>query len=146
MPSIDPDIETAIRNSFARQGFNTTLGAALTRIAAGEVDIGLTFSPHLTQQNGFLHAGVVTSLADNACGYAAMSLASADRNPLAVEFKISLLLPAIGDRFEARARVLRRGKTLTVVQADVFAISAAGEQRIATLLETVILRSGEPSR
>jgi len=146
MPSIDPDIEAAIRSSFARQGFNATLGAELTRIAAGEVDIGLAFSPHLTQQNGFLHAGVVTSLADNACGYAAMSLASADQNPLAVEFKISLLSPAIGDRFEARARVVRRGKTLTVVQADVFAISSAGEQRIATLLETVILRSGEPSR
>jgi acyl-coenzyme A thioesterase PaaI-like protein len=75
-----------------------------------------------------------------------MSLASADHNPLAVEFKISLLSPAIGDRFEARARVLRRGKTLTMVQADVFAISSAGEQRIATLLETVILRSGVPSR
>ena len=108
MPLIDPDIEAAIRSSFARQGFNATLGAALTRIAAGEVDIGLAFSPRLTQQNGFLHAGVVTSLADNACGYAAMSLASVDQNPLAVEFKISLLSPAIGDRFEARARVWYR--------------------------------------
>jgi uncharacterized protein (TIGR00369 family) len=136
----DPMSEAEVRESFDRQGFNVNLGATLTYIAPGEVHVGVSYAPHLTQQNGFLHAGVVASIADNACGYAAMSAAPTGHNPLAVEFKVNLLAPARGERFEARARVLRRGKTLSVIRADVFAIDGGKEEMIATMLETTILR------
>jgi uncharacterized protein (TIGR00369 family) len=136
----DPMSEAEVRESFDRQGFNANLGAALTYIAPGEVHVGVNYAPHLTQQNGFLHAGVIASIADNACGYAAMSAAPTGHNPLAVEFKVNLLAPARGERFEARARVLRRGRTLSVIRADVFAIEGAREEMIATMLETAILR------
>ena len=129
-----------VLDSFNQQGLTATLGASLTHVAAGEVWISVPFASHLTQQNGFLHGGIVTAIADTACGYAAMTLAPAGHNPLAVEFKINLLAPARGDRFEARATVLRNGATLTVARADVYAIAASGEQLIATMLETTILR------
>ena len=132
--------EAEVRESFDRQGFNVNLGATLTYIGPGEVRVGVRYAPHLTQQNGFLHAGVIASIADNACGYAAMSAAPSGHNPLAVEFKVNLLAPARGERFEARARVLRRGRTLSVVRADVFAITGTSEDMIATMLETAILR------
>jgi uncharacterized protein (TIGR00369 family) len=137
----EPMSEAEVRESFDRQGFNVNLGATLTYIAPGEVHVGVNYAPHLTQQNGFLHAGVVASIADNACGYAAMSAAPAGHNPLAVEFKVNLLAPARGERFEARARVLRRGNTLSVIRADVFAIRDGKEEMIATMLETTILRA-----
>jgi uncharacterized protein (TIGR00369 family) len=137
----EPMSEAEVRESFDRQGFNVNLGATLTYIAPGEVHVGVNYAPHLTQQNGFLHAGVVASIADNACGYAAMSAAPAGQNPLAVEFKVNLLAPARGERFEARARVLRRGRTLSVIRADVFAIRDGKEEMIATMLETTILRA-----
>ena len=133
--------EAEVRDSFDRQGFNVTLGATLTYLAPGEVHVTVPYAPHLTQQNGFLHAGVIASIADNACGYAAMSAAPAGHNPLAVEFKVNLLAPARGERFEARARVLRRGRTLSVIRADVFAITGTREDMIATMLETAILRA-----
>lgn len=138
--------EQGIHDSFNQQGLTKTLAATLTRVAAGEVWISVPFSPHLTQQNGFLHGGIVTAIADSACGYAAMTLAPAGHNPLAVEFKINLLAPAQGDRFEARASVLRSGATLTVARADVYAISSEGERLIATMLETTILRKLSPAR
>lgn len=138
-PSVSPH-ERAVRDSFRQHGLTQTLNASLTRIAAGEVSVAVPFSRHFTQQNGFLHGGIVTAIADTACGYAAMTLAPAGYNPLAVEFKVNLLAPAEGDTFEARAVVLRSGRTLTVVRADVFAISDAGETLIATMLETTILR------
>lgn len=136
----EPMSETEVRESFSRQGFNANLGATLTYIAPGEIHVGVTYAAHLTQQNGFVHAGVIASIADNACGYAAMSAAPAGHNPLAVEFKVNLLAPARGDRFEARARVLRRGRTLSVIRADVFAITGTREEMVATMLETAILR------
>ncbi len=140
MSRIDSAVEEAVRSSFAKQGFNATLGAEITTVDAGVVHVSVGNAPHLCQQNGFLHAGVIATIADNACGYAAMSAAPLGHNPLAVEFKISLLAPGKGDRFEARGRVLRKGRTLTVAQADVFALDGGREQIIATLLETVILR------
>jgi uncharacterized protein (TIGR00369 family) len=143
--SNDVMTEAELRESFDRQGFNTTLGATLVYVKPGEVHVAVPFSEHLTQQNGFLHAGVVASVADNACGYAAMSAAPPGHNPLAVEFKVNLLAPAKGERFEARAKVMRRGGTLTVVRADVFAITGAAEEMVATMLETTIVRAASAS-
>jgi uncharacterized protein (TIGR00369 family) len=92
-----------VRESFHRQGLMQTIGATLTRVGRGEAAVSAPYSERLTQQNGFLHAGVITTLLDTACGYAAMSTAPAGYNPLAVEFKVNLLAPARGVRFEARA-------------------------------------------
>jgi uncharacterized protein (TIGR00369 family) len=133
----NPDFERVVRESFARQSFMATLGAVIERVAPGAVDIGVPFSDALCQQNGFLHAGVLASVADSACGYAALTLAAAGQDVLAVEFKINLLRPARGARFTASAQVLRAGRTLTVCRADV--LGDAGEL-VATMLSTVIAR------
>src|SRR5215217_6221216 len=114
----DPDFERRVRSSFAQQAAMTTLGAVLQRVAPGEVDIGLAFRPELTQQHGFLHAGVVTAVVDSACGYAALSLMEPGVAVLTVEFKVQLLAPARGARFRAAGRVVRAGRTLTVVSGE----------------------------
>lgn len=114
----DPDFERRVRASFARQAAMRTLGATLERIAPGEVDLALPFRADLTQQHGFLHAGVVTAVVDSACGYAALSLMEPGAAVLSVEFKIQLLAPARGARFLALGRVVRSGRTLTVVSGE----------------------------
>ena len=115
-----------------------TLGAELTAVAEGSVEIAVAFNPRLTQQNEFVHAGVITTIMDSACGYAALSVAPAGHEVLSVEFKSNLMAPAVGDRFVARARVKRAGKTLTVCAADAFAIKDGREKLIATMLATII--------
>jgi uncharacterized protein (TIGR00369 family) len=137
----NPDFEAVVRESFGRQAMMATLGARLAVVRPGVVEIALDPAPGLTQQNGFLHAGALTSVADSACGYAALTLAPAGIDVLAVEFKINLLAPARAKRFEARARVLRPGRTLTACSADVFGMSEAGEELVATMLSTIILRA-----
>lgn len=123
----------------------TTLGAQLESVSAGEVVVVVPSAAHLTQQHGYVHAGVVTSIADSACGYAAYSLMPPGHEVLTVEFKLNLLAPAGGERLEARARVLRSGRTLTVCQADVYAVQAESGTHVATMLATVIGRSGRDS-
>ena len=116
-----------------------TLGATLTQVAAGAVDIELPFSHTLVQQHGFLHAGVTTAIADSACGYASLSLMSADAAVLSVEFKVNLLAPARGVRFLARGRVLRSGRTITVCRGDVLAFDEQGEGRaVLEMLSTMM--------
>ena len=115
--SLSPQIEQKVRDSFGRQPFMQLLGAELTRVEPGQVEIGLQFRDDLTQQHGFLHAGALTSIADSACGYAALTTMDEQSEVLSVEFKINLLRPASGSAFRAVARVLKSGKTLTVVQS-----------------------------
>jgi len=120
----------------------TTLGASLSHVAPGEVDLAFAARPDLVQQNGFVHAGVLAAIADSACGYAAFSLAPAGCDVLAVEFKINLLAPARAPRFVARGRVLRAGRTLTACRADVFGIDDDGaEVLVAAMQATIIVRS-----
>ena len=114
----DPDFERRVRASFARQAAMRTLGATLERVAPGEVDLALPFRADLTQQHGFLHAGVVTAVIDSACGYAALSLMEPGAAVLSGEFKVQLLAPARGARFLALGRVVRAGRTLTVVAGE----------------------------
>src|SRR5262245_42969793 len=102
-------VEEAVRQSFARQTFLSTIGAALTRVAEGEVEIELPWRADLMQQSGSLHAGVVSAIADTACGYAALTKMPEGSEVLSVEFKVNLLAPATGSRFVARARVVRSG-------------------------------------
>ena len=123
-----------------------TIGAVLETVAAGRAEISLPFRSDLTQQHGYLHAGVVATIADSACGYAAYSLMPADVSVLTVEYKINLLAPAVGDRFIARATVIRPGRTLTVVEADVFASVQGEERRTATMLATIIAVRDRPDR
>jgi uncharacterized protein (TIGR00369 family) len=114
-----------------------TLGIALERVAPGEVDVTLPFRADLTQQHGFVHAGVVTAAMDSACGYAALSLMEPEAAVLSVEFKVQLLAPARGAWFRASGRVVRAGRTLTVVAGELRAFSgdeAAGDGELVALL------------
>lgn len=139
-PARNPDFEAVVRESFARQPMMSTLGAELVRVAPGAVDVAFAHAAAFTQQNGFLHAGALTSIADSACGYAAFTLAVPDTDVLAVEFKINLLAPARAPRYVAEARVLRPGRTLTVCRADVFGEEGGGRTLVATMLSTIITR------
>ncbi|MGA8639840.1 MAG: PaaI family thioesterase [Candidatus Sulfotelmatobacter sp.] len=135
-----------IGNSFSRQAFMSTLGADLAAVVEGGVEIRLPFSPNLTQQNGYLHAGVITAVLDSACGYAALSVAPEDREVLTVEFKVNLLAPAAGEVFAARAQVKKAGRTLTVCAADAFAISDGREKLVATMLATIMAVPIRPAK
>ena len=130
--------EERVRESFSRQTLMMTIGARITAVSPGEVVIELPFRDDLTQQHGYLHAGVVTSIADTACGYAALSLMPEDADVLSVEYKINLLSPARGDRFIARAQVKRAGRNLTVCEAEVFATSGDEEKLVAAMLATMM--------
>src|ERR671920_957713 len=128
----DTDFEARVRESFARQRVMGTIGARLSRVAPGEVEIELPFRGDLTQQHGYLHAGVVAAVVDSACGYAALSLAPAGAEVLSVEFKLNLLSPAAGESFAARARVVRAGRNITVCAGDLYALKGGGEKLVAT--------------
>jgi uncharacterized protein (TIGR00369 family) len=141
---VDAHVEARVRESFARQGYMAAIGAELVHVAAGEVDIEVPFSERLTQQDGYLHAGVVAGAADSACGYAALTTMDARAEVLTVEFKINLLAPAAGERLVARGRVLRAGRTLTVCRGDAVTISDGQDKHVATVTATMIavMRSG----
>lgn len=136
----NPHFESLVRESFSRQSLMATLGASIAFVAAGEVHLELPFSPLLCQQNGFLHAGAISSLADSANGYAAFTLAEPERDVLTVELKINLMAPARGERFVARGRVLRPGRTLTTCLAEVVAVASGAETPIAVMLSTIVVR------
>jgi uncharacterized protein (TIGR00369 family) len=145
MPTFEPrmpDYEERVRATFAGQRLMETIGARLLRVAPGEVEIELPFRADLTQQHGTLHAGVVTAIADTACGVAAFSLMPPDSAVLSIEYKVNFLAPARGGRILARGRVVRPGRTLTVCAAEVAALPSgqAEEQEvlIATMLATMI--------
>jgi len=135
---VDPNFDARVRASFARQTVMATIGARLEQLAPGAAEIALPFRADLCQQHGFVHAGIVATIADSACGYAAFSLMAPEAAVLSVEYKLNLLAPARGELFVARARVLRPGKTLTVCAADVFALEAGRETLIATMLATIM--------
>ena len=138
----DPDYEARVRASFERQVFMSTLGARSSRVAPGEVDVELPARTELTQQHGFLHAGALASVADSACGYAALSLMPPGAAVLSVEFKINLLAPAAGDRVLAKGRVIRAGKTITVCWGEVFALGGVTERLVATMVGTMMTVEG----
>lgn len=137
-PEADPRCDARVRESFARQRFLQTIGATLERVAPGEVELRLPFRADLTQQHGFLHAGAMTTVVDTACGYAALTLMPPDAAVLTAEFKVNLLAPGRGEAIVARARVLKSGRTLTVVRGDVFAVERGEERLVATMLATMM--------
>lgn len=134
----DPDFETRVRDSFSRQQMMCLLGADLTRVLPGHVEITLRFRTDLTQQHGFVHAAAITAIADSACGYAALTLMEPGLEVLSVEFKMNLLAPAAGERFVAVGKVLRPGRTLTVCTAEVHAEQRGRNKTIAAMQATMI--------
>jgi len=116
----------------------STLGARVERVAPGEVDILLPIRPGISQQHGFVHAGAIASIADSACGYAALTLLPEDSGVLAVEFKINLMAPGAGETLLARGRVIKSGRTLSVCQADVVALNEGVERNVAVMIATIM--------
>jgi uncharacterized protein (TIGR00369 family) len=140
----NPDFEKRVRESFQRQAFMATLGATLTRVEPGAVEIRLPIRPELTQQHGFVHAAAVAAIGDSACGYAASSLMPAETGVLAVEYKINLMAPAVGEVLIARGKVLRAGRTLSVCQAEIVALAGGTEHTVALLTSTVMTVRDRP--
>lgn len=138
----DENFELRVRESFSKQNLMKTLGASLIRVMPGEVEISLEFRDDLTQQHGFIHAGVVATLADTACGYAAFSLMAADAAVLTVEYKINLLSPAVGEALIAHGRVTKPGRTLTVCSGDVYALKDGEKKIVATMIATMMSLRG----
>lgn len=138
------DYEQRVRESFARQSIMTLIGAELARVAPGEVVIELPYREDLCQQHGFFHAGVTSTIADSAGGYAAFSLFPSYASVLTTEFKINLLAPAAGERLRAVGRVVKPGRTLSVCDVEVFALQGGQEKICAKLLQTLMTMHGQP--
>jgi len=136
----NPEYEISVRASFARQRIMNLIGADLERVAPGAIDIVLPFREDLTQQRGYVHAGIITTIADSACGYAAYTLMPVGSEVLSVEFKLNLLRPAAGERFVAEGRVVKAGHTLTVARCDVYAWTGDEAKLVAIMLATMIKR------
>jgi uncharacterized protein (TIGR00369 family) len=134
----NPAFAEEIERSFAKQTIMNLIGARLSRVEVGVVKIDLPYRADLAQQHGYLHAGIVTAIADSACGYAAYSLMPPGSEVLSVEFKVNLLRPAKGESFLATAEVIKSGKTLTVVRADVVGITGERRELVATMLGTMM--------
>jgi uncharacterized protein (TIGR00369 family) len=139
---LNPQYEARVRDSFARQAAMKLIGAAMTAVAPGRVTIELPVRDDLTQQHKFVHGGVVGMIADSAGGYAAFTLMPADSSVLTVEYKINMLAPAAGDKLVARGEVLKPGRTLSVVRADVYGVSAVGEKLVASMQQTLMVMHG----
>ena len=138
----DPNYAARVRDSFGRQRLMATIGAELTEVGPGVVTIRLPFREDLTQQHGFVHAGVIASVADSACGYAALSLMPADAGVLSIEFKVNMLAPAKGDAIVARGTVIRAGRTIMVCRADVHAVTGNEEKLVAAMQGTMMVVEG----
>ncbi|MET8838372.1 PaaI family thioesterase [Micromonospora sp. NPDC004540] len=136
-----PEVRKRITESFERQGLMRHLGARLAHIAPGRVHIVLAGRPEVTQQHGYIHAGATSAIADNAGGYAALTLFPADADVLTVEYKINLLAPAVGDHIEAVGTVLKSGRTLTVCRLEVYGVQGGKRTLVATGQQTLICLS-----
>lgn len=135
----DPDFEAKVRASYDRQNFMKHIGAAMTEVRPGYVVIELPVRPELTQHHGYVHAGATTAIADVAGGFAAATLNPAGSSVLTVEFKVSLVAPAGGERLRAVARVLKPGRRITTCDVDVFGVQADGTAKIcAKMLQTMM--------
>ena len=145
----NPDYRAVATDTFERQRAMRTLGISIARMAPGEVDLAMGYAPEFTQQNGFVHAGIITAGLDNACGIAAFTLMPAGSDILTVEFKTNLLAPARGERFAFRATVVKPGRTLTVCEGRAYAMHEGAETLIATMTGTLMAlprREAVPAR
>lgn len=136
MSEYDP--AQTVRDSFAKQGLMAHLGAELTSVGSGEVEITVPHRPEVTQQHGFFHGGVTTSIVDSSCGYAALTLMPEGAEVLTIEFKINLLAPAAGETMIARGRVVRPGRQITVCHGDAYVVKDGQEKHCATMVATMM--------
>ena len=136
----DPQFASRIRASFGRQKAMGLIGASLTIVEPGQVELALPYRDDLTQQKGFIHGGIIGMIADTACGYAAYSLMPADSSLVTVEYKINILAPARGS-LVARGEVVRAGHTLTVTRGEVYAEDG---KHIASMQQTLMMLAGTP--
>lgn len=134
----DPQFETRVKASFARQQAMKTLGIEIVGLRAGEIELRMPHIPAYTQQHGFTHAGIIATALDSACGYAAFSLMPDDAAVLTVEFKTNLVAPAKGEYFLIRAHVVKPGRTITVCEARAFAVAGGQEKLVATMTGTLM--------
>jgi uncharacterized protein (TIGR00369 family) len=138
----NPDFAVRVRDSFARQAAMRLVGARLTEVDPGRCVVELPVRDELTQQHGYVHGGVVGMIADSAGGYAAFTLMPADASVLTVEYKINMLAPAAGDLLVATGEVLKPGRTLSIVRADVVAVQGDRRTRVATMQQTLMVMHG----
>jgi uncharacterized protein (TIGR00369 family) len=134
----DPHFAPRVRASFGRQRAMALIGASLTLVESGHVEIELPYREDLTQQKGYVHGGIVGMIADSACGYAAYTLMPATSSLVTVEYKINLLSPAVGERLVARGEVIKPGRTLSVARAEVYAWQGAKVVQVATMQQTLM--------
>jgi uncharacterized protein (TIGR00369 family) len=140
----DAGYEARVRDSFARQSVMRLIGARLMHIEPGLCRIELPWRADLCQQHGYIHAGITTTIADSAGGYAAFSLFPADSSVLTVEYKINLVAPAAGERLVATGRVTKPGRTITICELDVVAVKDGQEKTCAIGLQTMMCLHGRP--
>jgi uncharacterized protein (TIGR00369 family) len=138
----DPGFAARVRASFARQKAMALIGASLSLVEPGRVEIALPFREDLTQQKGYVHGGILGMIADSACGYSAFSLMPADCSLVTVEYKINILTPALGS-LVATGRVVKPGRTLTVARAEVF---SADGKHVASMQQTLMMLAGTPDQ
>lgn len=141
--ALDPDFEQRVRRSFGEQRVMGLIGATIAEVAHGHCEIHLPHHPDLTQQDGFVHAGIVSTIIDTAGGYAGYSVMPADSRVLTVEYKLSLVRPAAGELLIARAHVVKPGRTLVYTQGEVLAERGGERKLCATLSQTLICIRGE---
>ncbi|MBN4081032.1 PaaI family thioesterase [Caldithrix abyssi] len=132
------EYEKRVIESFNRQEVMRTVNASILTIRPGEIELEFPYQSHLTQQHGFIHAGIVSTLLDSACGYAAFSLMPENASVLTIEFKVNLLSPAKGERFRAIGKVKKPGKNITVTEGELFFYVDGGEKLVATIVGTIM--------
>ena len=138
------DYEDRVRSSFSQQSLMNLIGAELLKVVPGQVEIQIPFRNDLTQQHGFLHGGIVTTILDSACGYAAFSLMPADASVLTIEFKVNFMSPAKGKSFLASGKVLKPGRTITVCSGEVYSLSEEEPKLVAAMTATMMMLQGRP--
>lgn len=138
----DPNFKVKVEKSFGRQQAMKTIGASLISVEPGKVEIALKHSSEITQQHGFVHAGIIAAVVDSACGYAALSLMPENTGVLSIEFKINLLSPAQGDSFRAVGRVRKPGRTIYFAEGELIACQDGTKKVVATLVSTLMCVTG----
>lgn len=144
MDSLDTAAAQRIHDSFAKQSAMATLGARLTHLSRGQAHVCFDWAPALTQQHGFIHAGMMATVLDSACGYAGLSVMPLDAGVLSIEFKINLLAPAKGQSFRCEGVVLKPGRTIVVTEGRAYAIDDGQEKLVATMNCTLMAIQGRP--
>ncbi len=142
MNSPDPQFVERVTQSFAKQGAMHTIGARLVKVQTGEVEIRLPMTAAISQQHGFLHAGILSTALDSACGYASSTVMPASSGVLTIEFKVNLMAPGDGEEFIMIGTVTKPGRTIVFAQGQAFAVKQGKQKLIATMSTTCMVVTG----